>query len=139
MTKVLLFGTFDGLHEGHKTLLRSASAHGEEVIVALALDEVVERLKGRPPVQVFVEREEALQESGLVTDVVPGDDVEGGYAVIDRVAPDLIAFGYDQEALSRDFLEYLKKTGKKIPTVTLEAFEPTRYKSSLLRNEETLS
>ena len=132
MKTVLLFGTFDGLHPGHEAMLRDAWRHGDKIVVALAPDEVVKRLKGRAPDKSFDERFNILDASGLVDEIVPSDNAEGAYAVLARVKPDVVAFGYDQVELKADFESFLKKSKKKIPTVTLAAFEPERYKSSLL-------
>ncbi len=134
MTTVLLFGTFDGLHEGHKMMLKAAGKYGDHVVAALAPDEVVLRLKNRPPNLSFNEREAALRASGLVDEVLGSDRKEGTYAVLEKVKPDIVVFGYDQTALALDFLRFLEETGKKMPTKILEAFAPERYKSSLFRN-----
>jgi cytidyltransferase-like protein len=132
MKRALLFGTFDGLHEGHKALFSSAQKHGE-LIIALAPDSVVERLKGRLPVKTFEERRAELLASGLVAEVVESDDIEGTYHVLEIARPDIIVFGYDQSRLMKDFHRFREETGLQMPTVTLESFEPERYKSSLLR------
>ena len=45
--KVMVFGTFDGIHDGHRHFLREAKKQGEELIVAVSKDEVVQKLKNR--------------------------------------------------------------------------------------------
>lgn len=47
MVKVVLGGTFDILHRGHKTLLKRAIAEGDEILVGLATDEFAQLRKGR--------------------------------------------------------------------------------------------
>lgn len=132
MKTVLLFGTFDGLHEGHKYLLREAKKMGDRVVVVLALDEVVKRLKGRPPKHTYEERFATLDREGLADGIIPSDEIEGTYSVVQSIQPDIVVFGYDQQELQRDLTDYLQKTNKNIRTVTLAAFEPERYKSSLI-------
>ena len=132
MTRVLVFGTFDGLHEGHRAMLREARAHGDELIAVVALDATVERLKGKLPKRSLVERVRALEESGLVQQAIPGDEREGEYTVFDRVQPQIVAFGYDQNAFRENFLKFLTETGKTVRIVTLSPFSPETYKSSKL-------
>ena len=47
--RVLCCGTFDYLHPGHESFLNQASRLGEELVVVVARDENVERLKDRKP------------------------------------------------------------------------------------------
>ena len=44
---VLVFGTFDGLHEGHQFFLKKARALGDRLVVVVARDVSVIALKGR--------------------------------------------------------------------------------------------
>ncbi len=130
MKIVLVFGSFDGLHPGHESLLRQARNYGERVVAALAPDTVIERLKGHQPKYLFEERQDALLVSGLVDQIATSDKEEGVYRVLGRVHPDVVAFGYDQIELRENFLKFLERTGKQVKVVTLKAFEPDKYKSS---------
>jgi FAD synthetase len=47
--RVIAFGVFDGLHEGHRHFLREARKLGGRLTVAVAHDEAVVMLKGRRP------------------------------------------------------------------------------------------
>ena len=47
MTKVMVFGTFDYLHEGHKDFFRQAKQYGDELVVVVARDETVKQIKGK--------------------------------------------------------------------------------------------
>ncbi len=133
MTRVMIFGSFDGLHPGHEYLLTKAKEYGEELWVSLAQDDVIQRLKGRQPQYTFSQRREALLHSGFVDEVVPGDPVEGEYHCVLAQKPDVIAFGYDQDALRGNFLAWKAKTGYSVKVLVLSAFEPDKHKSSLLR------
>ncbi len=65
-------GVFDMFHVGHLNILREARARCEVLVVGVATDEYVVRLKGGPPVIPFVERLQII--SALrVTDEVVGD------------------------------------------------------------------
>ncbi len=45
MTTVMCFGTFDILHPGHLYFLRECEKYGDELIVVIARDATVEKVK----------------------------------------------------------------------------------------------
>jgi len=47
--KVLVFGTFDGLHEGHKNFFKQAREFGDFLVVVVGRDSTIVKTKGRPP------------------------------------------------------------------------------------------
>jgi len=47
--KIMLFGTFDIFHEGHRDFLRQAREYGDYLIVVIARDETVKNVKGKLP------------------------------------------------------------------------------------------
>ncbi|HEY4500387.1 MAG TPA: adenylyltransferase/cytidyltransferase family protein, partial [Candidatus Paceibacterota bacterium] len=47
MKRVMVFGTFDILHPGHLYFLRAAKKLGDYLIVSLARDVNVRKIKGR--------------------------------------------------------------------------------------------
>lgn len=49
-------GVFDLFHVGHLNILRRARGHCDRLIAGVCSDELVERLKGRPPVVPLPER-----------------------------------------------------------------------------------
>lgn len=132
MRKVFVFGTFDGIHEGHRAFFRQARAHGDQLVVAVAQDSVVERLKERPAKKSLHERMEALHDEDLVDFVVPGDVELGSYAVVRQYKPDVIALGYDQHGLKADIMENAREFDWAVEIVMLESHEPEKYHNSLL-------
>lgn len=133
MNTGLVFGVFDGLHDGHRAMLEQARFRVDRLVVALPSDAVVERLKARPPSRPWNQRAETLRASGLVDEVVQGDEIEGEYRIFETVQPDVILLGYDQRELRKDIERYYAlNSTRSIPLVTLESFQPERYKSSLL-------
>ena len=126
MKRVLIFGTFDHLHPGHRYVIQEALKHGD-VWAVVARDTTVERIKGHLPSQNQYERIQALEEAFSDVHCILGDDTD--YTVPIRTAnPDLIVLGYDQKfppgVLEEDF---------PCPTVRLDAFEPETYKSSKMK------
>ena len=61
MTKLLVFGTFDLLHEGHKYFLNEAESRGDELFVVVALDSTVKTVKGFFPNQDEKERKRNVE------------------------------------------------------------------------------
>ncbi len=134
MTTGLIFGAFDGLHDGHRAMLTEARTHAKRIVIVLPSDTAILDLKGKKARLSWKDRAKALWQSELVDDVVRGDEILGTYTAIDLVKPDIILIGYDQKELADDLAAYLKSDGSNIPLVTLSAFKPDRYKSSLLNH-----
>ena len=137
MTRILVFGTFDMLHEGHLDFFRQARSLAEKphLIVSVARDASVARIKGAPPRRTESERLVLVQGSEFVDEAVLGD--ESGYVEhIRRAQPDIIALGYDQ---SGEYVEHLEadltRAGIGAKVVRLKAFEPEKYKTSKLSFE----
>jgi len=60
-SKVVVGGTFDGLHEGHRRVLEAAFANGKSVIIGLTSDDFARRFRTRN-VAAYVKRKAALEE-----------------------------------------------------------------------------
>jgi FAD synthetase len=108
---VLASGVFDLLHLGHVKFLEEAKhAGGEnaELIVIIARDNTVERVKGRKPI-VPEDQRRALVESLKVVDVaILGLENLDVNQVVTKIKPEFIALGYDQEQMLHDVETYLK-------------------------------
>jgi len=131
----MIFGTFDMIHEGHEDFFKQARRLGENVhvIVSIARDTAVKRIKGGLPQYPEKERLALVTRHPLVDSAVLGDE-EGYIPHIVENNPDIIALGYDQvgeyvEALEQD----LRDAGLQTRIVRLKAFKPETYKTSRLR------
>lgn len=133
MRTVMVFGSFDGLHEGHKDFLRQARLHGTRLIVNLAPDTIIKQLKGREPEHDFEARKAALEAESTVDAVLAGDAQLGTYRTVVAERPDTIALGYDQDALEQDLRDWIDSTARPIKIVKLKPYHPETYKSSKLR------
>ena len=95
--RVLCCGTFDYLHPGHESFLSQAARLGEELVVVVAKDENVERLKGRKP-----DHEEEVRRARVECHKALHKkcswDTRGKtfLQVVRDIGPDIIALGYDQ-------------------------------------------
>lgn len=134
-TRVMVFGTFDMIHKGHEDLFRQARALAAHpyLIVSVARDTSVIRIKGRAPSSGEEVRRARLSEHQLVDEAVLGDD-DGYVSHILAARPDIIALGYDQEGEYVVSLETdLANAGLHPQIVRLSPFEPETYKTSKLR------
>lgn len=128
MVRVMAFGTFDCLHQGHRNFLKQAKANGDELIVVVARDATVASVKGHRPMQPEGERLRKVQTLPGVNVAVLGE-LGDKYEVIRRFQPDAICLGYDQQA----FTDRLAATFPQIKIHRLKAYHPERYKSSRRR------
>ena len=135
MTKVMVFGTFDMIHPGHENLFQQARALAPDphLVVSVACDRNVERIKGFRPRNDEESRRALLAAHPLVDEAIIGDD-EGYLDHIKRVAPDIIALGYDQKGeYVNDLEDDLARAGMVTKVVRLKAHQPEEYKTSKLQ------
>jgi cytidyltransferase-like protein len=130
--KGMVFGVFDGLHEGHAHFLREAASRCDELVAVVATDEAARALKGRAPKFSLSERIARVVALGAST-VAPGDEEQGAWRVLEKHAPDVVFLGYDQDAIAKA----LDARGIRYEYVS--AHEPGRFKSSLLNGETSPS
>ncbi len=127
MTTVLVVGVFDGVHEGHKDMLRQARAYGDRLVAVIATDANVRAYKRRP-VHGQEERKGLL--APYVDEAVIGTENDF-LAPLLSIRPDVICLGYDQH----DHLEVVEEYCRRFPkakVIRLEPYFPERYKSSRL-------
>lgn len=63
-------GVYDLFHVGHLNILREARAHCDYLIAGVTSDDMVVRLKGRPPVVPLVERLEIVKSIRFVDEAI---------------------------------------------------------------------
>lgn len=131
--RILIFGTFDHFHPGHRFVLEQAveRAQGGEVCVIVARDKNVRRIKGQEALQDEGQRMRVLQESFPSVQVLLGDP-DDFLAPVRSIEPDLILLGYDQSLPPG-----VREEDLSWPTERLPAFQPDQYKSSLLREKHS--
>ena len=135
MTRIMVFGTFDMLHDGHADLFKQARALADDpyLIVSLARDSAASRHRGFAPQKKEDERRELVESHPLVDRAVLGDEV-GFIAHIKAEMPDIIALGYDQAGEYVENLEReLAAAGLTPRLVRLNAYKPETFKTSKLR------
>jgi FAD synthetase len=128
--RVVCAGTFDYLHQGHIDFLIQAKALGDELVVIVARDETVKRIKGFLPDHNEELRMNRIKETGIPDEVVLGNLKEDLFHILDELKPDVIALGYDQR-VSEELVQ------KRCPVCTVKrlvSYHPEKFKSSLYRN-----
>lgn len=118
--KVMVFGIFDGVHEGHRFLFDQAKKHGDELIVVVGRDSYVREFKRKEPKHLEEDRLEMVASEPLVDRAVLSDEVPSTYGVIEKTRPDVICLGYDQDGLEQDLRSWMKKTEVSIPLLASE-------------------
>ena len=95
MTKVLVFGTFDQLTEGHRFFLEQASKLGDQLFVLVLEDEFVAGFKGKRPDWPLAQRMQAVQSLPLQV-TVHQEDIRENWRSLKSIKPDVIVLGADQ-------------------------------------------
>ena len=131
--RVLAAGVFDILHYGHLRFLEEAKKVGgedAELIVVVARDSTVLKLKGKKP--IFPEE----LRRALVEALKPVDRAVLGYedmsieGILEDIKPDVVALGYDQGYLEEAVKKVVKEKGLDIKIVRLGRYGPEELNSS---------
>lgn len=133
-TRIMIFGTFDMIHKGHENLFEQARALAARpyLIISVARDASVQRVKGHPARSSESVRCAALAAHPLVDEAILGDE-QGYIEHIKAARPDSIVLGYDQEGEYVEHLEAdLRAAGLTAHVVRLASFHPEIYKTSKL-------
>lgn len=128
--RVMVAGVFDIVHPGHIYLISKAAELGD-VIVVVARDSTVERLKGRRPVVPEDQRLEVVKNIKGVKEAFLGNEGEDMLKIVEELKPDIILLGpnqnFDENKLRRD----LELRGLKVEVMRLkEIYEPYRLCST---------
>jgi FAD synthetase len=135
----MVFGTFDIFHLGHLYLFKQAKQLADKLVVVVARDCNVKKIKGVLPIHNEKERLELVKHIDIVDKAMLGykNDV---YKVIKKIKPDVIALGYDQEADVKKLTPLNRPKGRPplaefngVKIVRLRAYKPDRVKGSKIK------
>lgn len=105
MKKVITYGTYDLLHEGHIRLLKRAKDLGDYLIVGITSDDF-DKTRGKINVQQpLMERLEAVRETGLADKIIVEEYIGQKIDDIKRYDVDIFTVGSDWEGQ----FDYLKE------------------------------
>ncbi len=135
MIKVMVFGTFDIFHCGHINFLKQAKLYGDYLIVVVARDLTVKKIKGEYSLNKENSRVQKIKKSKLANKVVLGC-LGDKYKIISKLKPDIICLGYDQNSFTGPLKDELKKRNLSyIKIIRLKPYKPEIYKSSKLKKQ----
>ena len=114
-------GTFDRLHVGHSYYLKEAKKLGDRLVVVVATDTTVRKLK-HEPVNPEKIRLQLLKELRVVDDAYLGHE-DDMYAIVEELQPDIIALGYDQIHDEATLKKELNKRDLRAKVIRLSEFK----------------
>jgi len=131
--RVMVFGTFDNLHPGHLDYFRQARRFGDELVVVVARDRNVLKIKGRLPREHEMVRVRKIR-LVLRASKERGRAVLGGltnqWLVLKKYQPNVICLGYDQLVDLVKLKSEIKKFRLFCKVKRLKPYQPEKYKSS---------
>ncbi|MCL6578049.1 MAG: FAD synthase [Candidatus Bathyarchaeota archaeon] len=130
---VLASGVFDLLHLGHVRFLEEAKKAGgrdAELIVIVARDDTVEKRKGKKPIMPENQRRALVESLRVVDEAILGYEKFDIGKVIEKIRPDIIVVGYDQNGMEKTVKDYVKERGLNIKIVKIGKFGEDELDSS---------
>ena len=130
---VLASGVFDLLHLGHVRFLEEAKKAGgpkAELVVIIGRDSTVESRKGEKPIMPENQRCALVASLKVVDEAILGYEKFDVAKVVEKISPDVVAFGYDQLGMERTVRDYVKQQGLKIKIVRVGKFSSDELDSS---------
>ena len=132
--KVLVFGTFDGLHEGHLSFFKQARKHGDYLVAVAGRDVNIKKIKKRLPKNKEQQRLEKLEKCKLVNEARLGYK-DNPYRIIKEIKPDVICLGYDQLYFTVGLEKKLKELKLETKIYKLKSYKPEQFKSSIINKK----
>jgi FAD synthetase len=130
---VLASGTFDLLHLGHVKYLEEAKKAGGEnakLVVIVARDNTVKKIKGRAPVMPEDQRRSLVEALKVVDEAVLGYEELDIIKVIEKIKPDIIALGHDQDYMEKELKKTIGEKGLAVQIVKIGKFGKNELNSS---------
>lgn len=138
MKKVLITGTFDIIHPGHLYLLKQAKKKGDFLMVVIARDTTVKKVKKHPLYFNEIERINNLKTLRIANRVVLGNRGDK-LKIVTALKPNIICLGYDQGMFTADLKQKLKKRGLEPEIIRMKPLGKDKYKTSLLHKNNLVA
>ena len=117
---VLAGGVFDIIHPGHIHTLNEAKKLGDFLVVVIATDKTVMKMKKRKPLHNAHARQELVSSLSMVDLCIIGDE-EDIFKTVDLVKPQIIALGYDQTHQEKFITEGCRKINLDVTVARLQS------------------
>lgn len=131
MKKVLVTGTYDIIHPAHLKALKQARQCGDFLVVIIARDNTVQRVKGYRPFFTETERIENLKKLRIAHRVLLGNRGDK-LKVVEALKPDVICLGYDQLAFTEELQKKLALRDLYPQIIRLKQYNQEQYRTSKL-------
>lgn len=130
---VLVGGTFEIVHPGHIFFLNKAKEFGDYLVVVVARDSTVRKMK-RPPVVPEDQRLKVIASLKPVDNALLGREQEDILEIVKEIKPDVIVLGPDQVHDIKDLQSRIRALGLRIDLKKIE----TREKKPLYSVKEII-
>ena len=117
---VLAGGAFDIIHPGHIHTLNEAKKLGDFLVVVIATDKTVMKMKKHKPLHNAQASQELVSSLSMVDICIIGDD-EDIFKTVDLIKPQIIALGYDQIHQEKFITEGCRKINLDVTVARLES------------------
>lgn len=112
--RVFTSGSFDLFHIGHLNILEKSALLGDELIVGVSTDELIQHYKGMPPIIPFEQRMRIVSSIKCVTKVVKQVKLTE-ITQLERENIDIVTIGDDWKDKYLEGLEWIKQQpGKRV-------------------------
>ena len=131
---VMTGGTYDILHVGHLFTLEQARFLGDALVVVLATDKTVKRLKNRLPANKAQDRAQILECLRTVDAVIIGSETDF-MKTVDLIDPDIIAIGYNQEEQEKELYDKVSARGHShVRIIRLKKYVPGKSTTKIMQD-----
>ncbi|HDN02218.1 MAG TPA: FAD synthase [Candidatus Bathyarchaeota archaeon] len=137
MKIVMTAGCFDILHPGHIHYLKEAKSIGGEdsiLIVVVARDSTVKRIKGKEPIFDEETRRFMVEQLKPVDKAVLGYEGKDLTRIVFDIKPDIIVLGYDQKIDENELADKLKRNG-----LSSKIFRASKYSGRFKSSSEIIN
>ena len=127
---VLAGGVFDIIHPGHIHTLNEAKKLGDFLVIVIATDKTVMKMKNRKPLHNALARQELVSSLSMVDLCIIGNE-EDIFKTVDLIRPQIIALGYDQIHQEKFITDGCRKINLDVTVARLESPRPETSSSSI--------
>jgi|TARA_B100001971_G_scaffold188029_1_gene189118 cytidyltransferase-like protein len=135
---VLAGGVFDIIHPGHLFTLSSAKKLGDVLVISIAKDETVQKLKNRYPLNKEKMRQKLVGSLRIVDLALLGNTTDM-FKMIETVKPDVIALGYDQKHDTDELIKESNRRSLQIKVVRFSSSIENNKSSSIIKDSVAIN
>lgn len=137
LTVVFVGGVFDIIHPGHLFTLSAAKKLGDLLIVSIARNKTVKKLKNHNPLNGEELRLKLVNALKVVDIALLGSE-KNKFEIVERVKPDVIALGYDQSHDTSKLNNDTKRLGFQIKVIRFNSFIDNNKSSNIIKNSKVI-